>query len=413
MYMKNKIAKTLTCLVSCAVCATFTACQDDNDSNPTLTQPTSFKLNAPAVGEGNVDMAKTKSIDLTWSQPTPYTDLNAPVVPTYFIQMSTAGTFQKAYDDMADDNTGADYVELAETYSVGNATILGSDISKAMQKLNEWTVSTVPATQKLVLRVKSVVRNATFQEFFPIYSNEVSINTIPQYVELSDAPVELWYLTGACIADGSWSNSEGAIGSGMTPMYVKPDYEYDKKTGKGEIEYAGYFPDGANFKIIAPEGLSNWNYGLCAGNEEGGQVYREAGDDPGNISVNQGGYYKLTLNTATHVLTWEKLGNYPAYTQMAMPGDYQGWDVNSNLMNILTTATENHDWVAEVTFASDPSDGGGVKFAANGGWDANWGGPSFPFGVGTQNGSNIWYKAGTYKVYFNDILGTYMFFEKQ
>ena len=128
--------------------------------------------------------------------------------------------------------------------------------------------------------------------------------------------------------------------------------------------------------------------------------------------MNNGGYYKLTLNTASHVLTWEKLDDHAAYTQMAMPGDYQGWDVNSNLMTAITSATENHDWVADVTFASDPSDGGGVKFAANGGWDANWGGATFPYGSGEQNGANIWYKAGTFRVYFNDILGTYMFFEK-
>ena len=417
--MKNKIAKTLAlCPVYCAIAAVLTAvtsCKDDNDSNPTLTQPTSFVLNAPVVGTGNVDMAATGTIDLTWSQPTPYTNFNAPVIPTYYVQLSTAGTFNKAYDDAAEDNTGADYVQLAETYSTGAASLLASDVAKAMQQLNDWTAETVPAEQKLTVRVKSVVRNASFTEYFPIFSNEVAINTIPYYVELSNAAPEIWYLTGACIANGSWTNDASKIGEGMTPMYVKPDYEYDTKTGKGEIEYAGYFPDGANFKIIAPEGLSNWNYGICGGDENGGQTYRDGGDDPGNIAVGQGGYYKITLNTATHLLTWEKLdGVHAPYTQMAMPGDYQGWDVNSNLMTAITTVTNNHDWyVGELTFSSDPGEGGGVKFAANGGWDVNWGGQTFPYGTGTQNGANIWYKQGTYQVFFNDILGTYMFIEKQ
>ena len=37
----------------------FTACEDDRDSNPTLTQPTTFVLNKPAVGEGVVDLAQS------------------------------------------------------------------------------------------------------------------------------------------------------------------------------------------------------------------------------------------------------------------------------------------------------------------------------------------------------------------
>lgn len=409
----KKIISNAALILACL--ALLTACKDDNESNPTLTQPTKFELNVPQVGQGLIDLATSKGINLTWSQPTPYNNYNAPVVPTYTVQLSSKNSFTHEYDEDAEDNTGADFISLNETYSSGKDVVVTcASIAKAMQQLNEWSEpDSVPETLNVNIRVKSAIRDASFKEYYVINSNTVSINVIPYYIELNDAPIELWYLTGACIADGSWSNNEGAIGTGMTPMFVKPGYDYDKKTGKGEIEYAGYFPDGANFKIIAPEGLSNWNYGMCGGNEEGGQVYREGGDDPGNISVGTGGYYKITLNTATHVLTWEKLDDHATYTQMAMPGDYQGWDVNSNLMTALTTATENHDWVADVTFASDPSDGGGVKFAANGGWDVNWGGATFPYGTGEQNGPNIWYAAGTYKVYFNDILGTYMFIEKQ
>jgi len=383
----------------------MTSCSDDNDSNPTLLQPTAFVLNTPAVSGGTVDLNQSESFELTWSQPI-YTEPSAPVVPTYSIQVSTAGTFSQAFDATLDDNTGADYITLDETFSVCKASIYTDALMKAMQQLNNWASDAVPATQQITLRVKSVIKDASMAEYYPILSNTVALTTIPYYYELKNADPEIWYLTGGCIADGSWSNSADAIGTGMTPMFVKPDYEYDKKTGKGEIEYAGYFPDGAIFKIIAPEGLSNWNYGICGGNENGGQVYRDGGDDPGNISVSAGGYYKITLNTATYELTWEKLsGTYTAFTQMAMPGEYQGWDVSNNLMTALTTATENHDWVLSATYATDTS----LKFAANGAWDSNWGAEAFPYGVGTNNGPNIPVVAGTYKVFFNDILGTYMF----
>lgn len=111
-------------------------------------------------------------------------------------------------------------------------------------------------------------------------------------------------------------------------------------------------------------------------------------------------------------MVWEKLDPQATYSQISMPGDYQGWDVNANLMTALTTATENHDWVADLTFSADPSEGGGVKFAADGAWDTNWGGDTFPYGYGVGNGANIWYAAGTYQVFFNDILGSYMFIAK-
>ena len=390
----------------------FTSCSDDNESNPTISQPTQFVLNKPADANGNVDLAKSTSIILTWSQPTPYTDYNAPLVPTYTVELSSAGTFNQKFDANLDDNTGADYISLDETYSSGlEAKVNTETLNKALLQLNGWDDTTIPASFTLSIRIKSAIRDASFREYNVIYSNVVTMKIIPYYTELKPADPEIWYMTGAIIADGSWSNDPEKVGTGMMPMYVKPGFEYDKKTGKGIIEYAGYFPEG-EFKIIAPEGLSNWNYGLCGGTEAGGQVYRDGGDDPGNIKITAAGYYKLTLNTENHELTWETLDAATTYTQIAMPGSYQsgdGWDVNSNLLDAVTTGSENHDWFTTITIGSDAE----LKFAANGGWDYNWGDSAFPYGTGTQNGPNIPVLAGTYKVYFNDILGTYMFVSQE
>ena len=52
----------------------FTACEDDNDSNPTITQPTAFEIYLqPSIdGNANLDLEKTTDpIELSWSQPTP------------------------------------------------------------------------------------------------------------------------------------------------------------------------------------------------------------------------------------------------------------------------------------------------------------------------------------------------------
>ena len=107
-------------------------CKDDNESNPTITQPSQFVLNEPAVKD-NVDLQKSSTVSLTWSQPTPYNNFNAPVVPTYSVQVSPSGSFNQAFDADLEDNTGADYFELAETYSNG----LKAEISTETLK-NSW-----------------------------------------------------------------------------------------------------------------------------------------------------------------------------------------------------------------------------------------------------------------------------------
>jgi len=93
------------------------------------------------------------------------------------------------------------------------------------------------------------------------------------------------------------------------------------------------------------------------------------------------------------------------YTMIGMPGNYQGWDTGANPMNAMSTVVENHDWyLKSVTYEETT-----LKFAADNDWAVNWGGTGFPHGQGKQDGPDIAVPAGTYHVYFNDILGTYNF----
>ena len=71
----------------------------------------------------------------------------------------------------------------------------------------------------------------------------------------------------------------------------------------------------------------------------------------------------------------------------------------------MSTSVENHDWyLMSVTYGDTQ-----LKFAADGDWAVNWGSVNFPYGIGEQNGDNIPVAAGTYNVFFNDILGIYNF----
>ena len=47
----------------------FTACSDDNDSNPTVKEPTTFVLNTPALANAEIDLANSDVLELTCSQP--------------------------------------------------------------------------------------------------------------------------------------------------------------------------------------------------------------------------------------------------------------------------------------------------------------------------------------------------------
>ena len=118
------------------------SCSDDNDSNPTLVQPATFSINEVAEAQGQVDLMKSYSVTMTWSQPK-FTEPNAPVIPTYSILVSTKGSFTQAYDDKAEDNSAADYFVLPETFSSCTAVLSTASINRALMLLNQWSADAV------------------------------------------------------------------------------------------------------------------------------------------------------------------------------------------------------------------------------------------------------------------------------
>ena len=317
-----------TILLAAAGLVVFTSCKDDNESNPTLIQPTTFVLNEPTVN-GIIELEKTSApIVLTWSQPTPYNDFNAPVVPTYWVEMSPTGQFSKAFDANAEDNTGADYFVLNETYSSGkNVEVSAENLNSTLLQMYGWTEDAIPASQPLYVRVKSALRDASFNEYGVIYSNIITLMTAPYYKVLKPADPEIWWLIGADIADGSWG---GDYGKCVIPMQTIEDEKYDSKTGQGIIQWIGYL-GGNGFKV---RGSMSDNWETQIGQNDGGFVKNDGGS--GNITVPEAGIYKVTLNTAelakvadkdnTTALTIEKYdGSAPVFDGMAIAGSFNDW----------------------------------------------------------------------------------------
>ena len=281
-----------------------------------------------------------------------------------------------------------------------NSTTMGKQtISEWLRNIYHWTSpSDVPNTVNLVARVEVLLDNGSDV----IISNERSFLHLPQFTFESSQPIHLWWLVGSFVGASPWSNS--IYSNGLVPMYPVQGATYNEN-GEGPLEYYGYFPTGGEFKIIEEPG--SWDKVIGGGNENGGQVYSEnVADYPDNIIINQGGYYKIELNTVTKTMTMTRLSdNQASYGTITMPGYYNGWDVSSNSMTALNT-NNNHDWTTYLVLDNDSE----LKFAP-GSWDYDWGTNQFPYGKGYQGGYNIPAKQGGYNIYFNDISGDYMFLD--
>jgi len=374
----------------------FTACSDDNDSNPTLVQPTTFTLNEPAYS--GYDLQLSNVVPLTWSQPN-YGGFPAAV--QYQLEVSLTNTWTvstTAAEESEDESIVADYAILGTVYTAAQADVDAEELDKALVELGAWEEDEVPEKQTVYVRCVASTTGAK-----DVYSNVITMEVVPYYIELGNADIELWYLVGAEIGSSAWNNGADAVGIGLIPMYPVYGNEYSAATGRGELEYVGYFHAGQGFKLIKTPGSWDEQWGMSDGEfvkNDGASV---------NIEVSEDGYYKVTLNTATDEL---KVASFtPASTAVhafiAVPGSYQDWNVEANYMNAFSTSVENHDWyLMNVTYEGADIQ---LKFAADNSWDVNWGASTFPYGIGEQNGSNIPVLAGTYNVFFNDLTGYYNF----
>ena len=399
--MRNIIHSAL--LLAAAACL-LPACDDDRDSNPTLLQPESIVLNTPAYAAEQIDLAHSETLNFTWSQPV-FTTGNAPVAADYEVQVSPTGSFTKSQAEADADESGAtapDYFTAGEPVNGCTAAIRAEDVAKGLVQLLGWSEATVPATQNVYVRLKGDVNGHS-----ECYSNLVQLTLVPYYIELKDAEPEMWYLIGQCIGDGSWSNTGMAdVGKSIYPMALVKDYDYDSKTGQGELTFTGYLTT-EGFKLIKTPGSWDDQWG-----QSGSDFVKNDGGS-GNITVPADGYYTVTLNTQNNTLSVAAAAVTPTvYPQMLIAGDFNSWGTATAMTAVNTTASmagHNHIWA----YTLDASAGATTaKFLADSSWSPNWGAADFPYGYGVADGANIPVEQGTWKVIFNDIDGTYAFIQQ-
>ena len=415
--MKNKyiIGALLVGIISL-----FASCSDDNDSNPTLIQPKEFVLNTPAYANATtIDLERSTGLELTWSQPK-YTADNAPINATYEVQVSPTNSFTVSTDEAAADESGEkvpDYAALSNTTEKCNVSASAEEIDKALVKILKWTEGNVPATQEVYVRVNAFVQEGT-SRLNPVASNSVKLNVKPYYIELKDAVPTMWYLVGNMFG-AKWGNNKD-IGVDALPMFLKPNFSYDKKTGAGEIEYTNYFLtgdynekaecDGAGFKILP---LSfNWDNSMNAnGATKGTIVNRNGGSDGGHIVAPEAGYYTITINTADNTAKMVKYeGTVNNYGTIQISGSFNNW-ADTPMLPYNTEGVENHAWYYVMDVPA--GDTAQFKFKIAGSWDTSWGygatdGAINMYGkCGTGGNSNLGLAEGKYVISFNDITGAF------
>lgn len=219
---------------------------------------------------------------------------------------------------------------------------------------------------------------------------------------------EVWYLLGNNVGDGTWSNGNvDNVGVSLVPMF--PDKNtFQGLTGYSVLYYTGYFTNAEGFKLI--KNIDSWDeqWGAKA---DGTLVKNDSGS--GNIYVPADGYYTIKLDMFNDELTIEPYNGTPTvHSQMLITGDFDGWACNKQMSAVNTAscvAAHNHLW----TYTIDASAGATTaKFLTDNTWAVNWGATDFPYGIGTQGGSNIPVSEGQWIVTFNDIDGSYLFTRK-
>ena len=141
-------------LLLCAGVALFSACDKDLDNNPVLQSPKTFVLNTPAYAAQTIDLKVAESLKFTWSQP----EYGFPVAAEYGMQFSTTNTWTKSVDAVVDmDAERGNYAAVGSPTGTASTSVPAADLATAIQKMERYEETTVPATQELYARVYSLV----------------------------------------------------------------------------------------------------------------------------------------------------------------------------------------------------------------------------------------------------------------
>ncbi|MBO4664396.1 MAG: SusE domain-containing protein [Bacteroidaceae bacterium] len=373
----------------------FASCATDRDDNPIVKKPTTFVLNQQAFGDNPIDLQSSSVVEFkALEQP----DYGFPTQVNYGLQIAL-------------DNDFSDAEKVYNVDYTTNSTILrpnASDINMGILTLGGYTDASqvkTDAPTDIYVRLSAMLCNDMDSSSI-VYSNVEKLRVYPYYVELKPAAPDFWWLIGGSIGDGTWTNSANNFASykAVFPMSLVPEYEYDAKSGLGEIRATIYLEEGASLKLIHTIGDWNEQWGMV----DGGFKKNDGGS--GNITADKPGFYTITYNTLKDEVSMEAApAPEKTFSKISIIGLNGDWETDIDMSPAAGAGANNHMWTAQITVTETAV----FKFRADADWTVNWGygsadGEVNLSGFGVQNGKNIGIEPGQYTIYLNDIDGYFL-----
>ena len=344
----KKIFKSTLLLMSSVFL--FAACADDNDSNPTLQQPTSFVLNATPYASSTIDLATSTGIPFTWNQP----DYGFPIVTEYQFQVYP-------YTGQLLDYTDDDFATIDDVFTTASGVLNTNKLTSAINEKMGWTELTedeaaaLPETVQALIRVaaKTVGTNT-------IYSNAVGLTLVPSLV-VAPSFAEFIYMMGNF---NGWSDpvalrSPAQDGLYSCFNYIDGGFKFRPNENNWDGDW-GQDPAGA-FGTLVVDGEEDCN--------DAGKSFPD--------EAQPAGFYQVNVDLAN--MTW----SIAPITSVSIIGGFNGWADDVDLAYNVADGC----WEGTATLEGE------FKFRANHDWAINWGGDVNGL---TQDGSNLSLDAGTY-----------------
>ncbi len=275
----------------------FAACEDDNDSNPTYKDPTTFVLNAPAYASTVYDLKYSTTLELTCSQP----DYAYTTATTYTVQVSLN-------DDFA---TEGKFMTLETKYTTARMNVNAQEISSALTELwSNQSAESFPTTPiEVYFRLKAAL---TSNGKGAIYSNSVKLS---QVIGNPEAPITLdhLYVVGS-FCGWDWKKAfvappvNSKAGMFWAVMYFAKDDEF--KINVSAADDANV--EGYNASLFSQETID----------------YAGLSDNGGNIKVGKAGWYLIVVNSELkgRTVTYKSIDFLAP--NVYITGDISGgWDV--------------------------------------------------------------------------------------
>ena len=169
----------------------LTSCEEDRDDNPTVTTPTEFVLNTPALAGNTIDLAHSTALALTCSQP----NYGFPAATMYKVQVGLS-------EDMAQST------EIDQSFTTAAMSVDPSLIASALTNLeleNGKTDADFPMNIPVYVRLRAymVTETGDAVEGTEILSNVVKLNDVHLLYSLPpvNVPDDLYVVGSFCSWD--------------------------------------------------------------------------------------------------------------------------------------------------------------------------------------------------------------------